>query len=78
MVLPLAAALVGREDGSMAEIVNLRRVKKRRARAAEAGAAAENRIRHGRTAAAKEAERLERDRAEARLDGHRQETEPKE
>jgi hypothetical protein len=37
----------------MGEIVNLRRVKKARQRAAEADAAQQNRVRHGRTAAQK-------------------------
>jgi hypothetical protein len=37
----------------MGEIVNLRRVKKVRQRAAEAEAAQQNRVRHGRTAAQK-------------------------
>ena len=55
----------------MAEIVNLRRVKKRQARDAAAQAAAENRARHGRTGAAKEADRLEQERARRALDGNR-------
>jgi hypothetical protein len=76
MVAPLADALVTHEDGSMAEIVNLRRVKKQRARAAEAAAAAENRTRHGRSAAEKAADRLERTRASAHLDGHRKDRPP--
>lgn len=45
----------------MSEIVNLRRAAKRREREAEVQAAAENRIRHGRT----KAERLNDERAEA-------------
>lgn len=58
----------------MAEIVNLRRVKKAKQRAAAAEAAQENRVRHGRTAAEKandeRARRREVGAAEgARLDG---------
>ncbi len=60
----------------MAEIVNLRRVKKQRARDAAAQAAAENRARHGRTAAAKQAERLEQARARRALDGTRKDPSP--
>ncbi len=55
----------------MSEIVNLRRVKKQRARASAAAEAAQNRALHGRSGAAKAAERLERARAGAVLDGHR-------
>lgn len=55
----------------MGEIVNLRRVKKARARAAEEQAAAGNRAKHGRTKAEKAAERLEKARAEARAEGAR-------
>jgi hypothetical protein len=49
----------------MGEIVNLRRVKKAKQRQAEAEAARENRIRHGRTAAEKanDARALERQAA---------------
>jgi hypothetical protein len=59
----------GEEDGGMGEIVNLRRIKKQRDRAAAEQAAAENRVRHGRTLAAKKAERIEQERGEAALDG---------
>ena len=55
----------------MAEIVNLRRVKKQRARADAAQAAAENRARHGRTGAEKKADKLEQARARRALDGAR-------
>lgn len=55
----------------MAEIVNLRREKKRRDRAAEADAARENRIRHGRTGAEKERDRLEAERREREGQGAR-------
>ncbi len=57
----------------MAEIVNLRRVRKQRARAAAAALAAENRVRHGRTGADKQAERIEQARQQAALDGKRRE-----
>jgi hypothetical protein len=52
----------------MAEIVNLRRVKKQRARAAAAALAAENRARHGRTKGEKAAEARETARAGSALD----------
>lgn len=55
----------------MAEIVNLRREKKRRDRAAEADAARENRIRHGRTGAEKARDRLEAERREREGQGAR-------
>jgi Domain of unknown function (DUF4169) len=61
------------EDGGMGEIVNLRQIKKQREREAAAKAAAENRVRHGRTGAAKQAERMEQQRREAALDGAQQE-----
>ena len=48
------------QDDAMAQIVNLRRVKKRREQAAASIEAKENRIRHGRTKAQKaNDERLE-------------------
>jgi hypothetical protein len=53
----------------MGEIVNLRTVKKQRARDAAGQAAAENRVRHGRTGAAKQAERIAEERRRAALDG---------
>ena len=53
----------------MAEIVNLRRAKKARARDGAAQQAAENRVRHGRSAAAKAAERQDEARRRAVLDG---------
>lgn len=53
----------------MGDLVNLRRVKKQRAREAAAQAAAENRVRYGRNAAAKQADRLERRRSEAEAAG---------
>lgn len=53
----------------MGEIVNLRQVKKQRARAEATQAARENRIRHGRTAAGKAEDARARDRRETTLDG---------
>ena len=53
----------------MGEIVNLRRVKKQRARSAAETEAAANRARFGRTKAEREAERLEEERRRAVLDG---------
>ncbi len=52
----------------MAEIVNLRRVKKQRARAEAVAQAAENRARHGRTGAEKSADRLIATQRERTLD----------
>lgn len=60
----------------MAEIVNLRAARKRRDRAEKARKAGENRALHGRTKAQKAAGATERERALARLDGHRRETPP--
>jgi Domain of unknown function (DUF4169) len=56
------------QDGGMGEIVNLRRVKKHHARDADATAAKQNRIRHGRTRIDKENDRREEQRREALLD----------
>jgi hypothetical protein len=57
----------------MAEIVNLRQVKKQRARAAAADHAAQNRARFGRTPAEKRAEAVEAARRRALLDGAKRE-----
>jgi len=57
----------------MAEIVNLRTARKRRDRAEKARKADENRALHGRTKGQKTTEATERERALARLDGHRRE-----
>ncbi len=53
----------------MAEIVNLRRVRKDKARTAKDAGAAYNRARFGRGKAEKRATEAERDRAESGLDG---------
>ena len=55
----------------MAEIVNLHREKKRRARAEDAASAQQNRVRHGRTAAQKAADSLTARRLDAAAEGHR-------
>lgn len=57
----------------MADIVNLRQARKRKARADAARLADANRILHGRTKAERAATRAERDRHEAALDGARRE-----
>jgi hypothetical protein len=53
----------------MAEIVNLRRARKDKARVAKDARAAENRTRFGRTKAEKRATEAERGRTETALDG---------
>jgi len=53
----------------MAEIVNLRRAKKLRARVEQSETARENRIRHGRTGPEKANDRRAAERQEAALDG---------
>jgi hypothetical protein len=55
----------------MADIINLRRVRKERARDKAAADAAASRAKHGRTGAEKERERVESDRQERLLDGAR-------
>ena len=55
----------------MAEIVNLRRLRKRKQRGDEAKAAAENRVVHGQTAAEKARAALLQGLDAKRLDGHR-------
>jgi hypothetical protein len=59
----------------MAEIVNLRTVKKRRARADATVAAQQNRVRHGRTKTAKANDARETAQREARLDALRRDIE---
>jgi hypothetical protein len=60
----------------MAEIVNLRVVKKRKAKDAAEKTAAENRILFGRTKAEKQFERDANRKRERFLDDHRLETKP--
>ena len=54
----------------MSDIVNLRMVRKRKARADKEQLASENRALHGRTKAEKDRDRLVGEKAETRLDGH--------
>jgi hypothetical protein len=58
----------------MAEIINLRRARKDKARAAREAAAAENRVRHGRSRADKRAGDAADELARRRHEGHRLET----
>ncbi len=55
----------------MAEIVNLRRARKARDRAARETEADANRVRFGTARAARTLARTERERADGRLDAHR-------
>ena len=57
----------------MAEIVNLRRVKKQQTRQDAARQAAENRVRHGRTKTERMNDEAERERERKRLDGLKRE-----
>jgi hypothetical protein len=59
----------------MGELVNLKRVRKQKARAAEAAVAAENRARHGQPKAVLVAERQRQDAEQKRLNGARIEPE---
>ena len=53
----------------MAEPINLNRARKARVKAQDKAAAAENRVRFGRTAAEKAAQRIEAERTARVLDG---------
>ncbi|WEX11374.1 DUF4169 family protein [Chelativorans sp. AA-79] len=55
----------------MGEVVNLRLMRKRKVRADKERLAEENRARHGRTRADREAERLNKAFGTARLEAHR-------
>jgi hypothetical protein len=57
----------------VAEVVNLNRARKDRARAADKAKAAENRVTFGRTKAEKRAAKVERERTDKALDGHERE-----
>ena len=59
------------DNGGMAEIVNLRIVRKQRDRDAKAAKAAENRAKHGRTGVQKSNDRQAETRRNALLDGTR-------
>jgi hypothetical protein len=54
----------------MAEVVNLRTIRKQRTRAAERTVAAEHAARHGQGKAERQRREAEAARAEAHLDGH--------
>jgi hypothetical protein len=55
----------------MAEIVNLRRARKNKARQAAETEAAAKRLQHGQTKAAKKLSKAERDAAERKHEGHK-------
>lgn len=55
----------------MAEVVNLRTARKRKAKAAEADQAAENRIKFGRTKAEKDLEQAKLKLSDKQLDAHK-------
>lgn len=55
----------------MAEIVNLKRVRKQRARTAAEADAAANRTEHGRTKSERRLTKAEKEAAERKLDGHK-------
>ena len=55
----------------MADIVNLRTARKRKAREEKERAAEENRVRHGLSGAERRAARVERERADAAHEAHR-------
>ena len=57
----------------MAEIVNLRTIRKRKARDEKAEAAAQNRVVFGRTKAEKDLTLANAEQAAKRLDGHKRE-----
>ncbi|BBF91379.1 DUF4169 family protein [Blastochloris tepida] len=57
----------------MTEVINLRQARKNKARAAAGEAAAENRLRHGRTKAERETEEARRTKAARVLDAHKRE-----
>jgi len=58
----------------MAEIVNLRQHRKRKARARREEAAAENRVRFGMTRAEREQNAAQQAKDERKLDGHRRDS----
>jgi hypothetical protein len=62
-----------RAGASVAEIINLRRARKARARVVSEAQAAANRARHGRTKEEVQASRVENARRESALDGLKRE-----
>lgn len=57
----------------MAEIINLNRARKARQKSAAKAVAETNRVLHGRTRADREARKIERERADRHIEGHRRE-----
>lgn len=55
----------------MSEIVNLKRARKNKARAAAEAEAAQNRVAHGRSKVEKELAKAERQNNQRKLDGHK-------
>jgi hypothetical protein len=55
----------------MADVVNLRRARKAKARAEAGAQAAANRVTHGRSKAEKKLAQAEKETAERKLDGHK-------
>lgn len=58
-------------DHALAEIINLRQARKRRARAEKQDKARERRLAHGRSKAERQREEAQREKAEADLERHR-------
>ena len=61
------------ESAAMSKVVNLRSVRKRKAREAEAAAAAENRVRFGRTKEQKQLDAAREEEARKRMEQLRRE-----
>ncbi len=61
-------------EKAMAEIINLRRIKKAKARVEADAKAAQNRVDFGRTKAERKLTEAQRELGERRIDGHRRET----
>jgi hypothetical protein len=59
----------------MAEIINLRQARKKKARADKEAHAAENRVVFGRTKAERDKTKSEKELAERRLEGHKRDDE---
>jgi hypothetical protein len=57
----------------MAEIINLNRARKARQKAGAKAAAEANRLLHGRTRADRDAQKIERERADRHIEGHKRE-----
>lgn len=61
----------GLHQWAMADIVNLRRARKQKARAATETEAAANRLLHGRSKADRKLSKAEKETADRKLDGHK-------